>query len=111
MSAESRRHAPCPCGCLRGSLSRVWGTWPRPALGRAPYRVPAAGKPGDVAMMTSPDAWPLALRLIDHDLELFNRENPVAARIALQMPFYFEEVVRAQIDFLGRAVGGASASE
>lgn len=138
----------------------------RAALGRSPYRVPAAGKPGDVAMMTSPDAWPLALRLIGDDLELFHRENAVAARIALRMPFYspgrrtnrikaptlvqialrdtvtppavaqraaariprveiltydclhfepyldpyFDDVVAAQIDFLRRAVGEATAT-
>jgi dienelactone hydrolase len=58
------------------------------ALGRAPHRVPSAGKPGDVAMMTSSDAWPLALRLAANDLDRFYRENVVAARIALQMPFY-----------------------
>jgi pimeloyl-ACP methyl ester carboxylesterase len=58
------------------------------ALGRAPYLVPSAGKPGSVAMMTSPDAWPLALRLAANDLDRFYSENVVAARIALQMPFY-----------------------
>ena len=32
-------------------------------VGRQPYRVAAAGYPGDVAMMTSPDAAPMAIRL------------------------------------------------
>jgi uncharacterized protein len=58
------------------------------ALGRAPHRVPSVGKPGDVAMMTSSDAWPLAQRLLANDLARFDRENVVAARIALQLPFY-----------------------
>lgn len=58
------------------------------ALGRAPFCVPAAGKPGEVAMMTSPDAWPLAQRLAANDVDRFLDENRVAARIALKMPFY-----------------------
>jgi hypothetical protein len=32
-------------------------------IGREPYRVPAAGEPGSIAMMTSPDALPMAERL------------------------------------------------
>lgn len=39
-------------------------------------------------MMTSPDAWPLAQRLAANDLERFDRENVVAARIVLRMPLY-----------------------
>jgi len=58
------------------------------ALGRAPHRVPSVGKPGETAMMTSPDAWPLAQRLAANDLARFERENVVAARIALVMASY-----------------------
>jgi fermentation-respiration switch protein FrsA (DUF1100 family) len=58
------------------------------ALGRSPHRLPAVGRPGDVAMMTSPDAWPLAQRLAASDLARFERENVVAARIALLLPSY-----------------------
>lgn len=60
----------------------------RAAFGRSPHRVPSVGRPGEVAMMTSPDAWPLARRLAAHDLERFDRENLVAARIALTMASY-----------------------
>jgi len=58
------------------------------ALGRAPHRVPAVGRPGEVAMMTSPDAWPLAQRLAANDPARFERENAVAARIALVLASY-----------------------
>jgi dienelactone hydrolase len=58
------------------------------ASGRSPHRVPAVGKPGEIAMMTSPDAWPLAQRLAASDLARFRRENVVAARIALVMASY-----------------------
>lgn len=58
------------------------------ALGRPPLRVPAVGQPGEVAMMTAPDAWPLARRLAAADLARFDRENSVAARIALWMATY-----------------------
>jgi dienelactone hydrolase len=57
-------------------------------LGRSPRRVPAVGQPGEIAMMTSPDAWPLARRLAAADLDRFDRENSVAARIALWIGTY-----------------------
>ncbi|MBV9411185.1 MAG: alpha/beta fold hydrolase [Acidimicrobiia bacterium] len=56
--------------------------------GRQPYRVAAAGYPGDVAMMTSPDAAPMAIRLAGDRYEELLPENDVAARIALRVPFY-----------------------
>lgn len=58
------------------------------ALGRPPHRVPAVGRPGEIAMMTAPDAWPLVQRLVAADLARFERENVVAARIALLMATY-----------------------
>ena len=57
-------------------------------LGREPYRVAAAGYPGDLAMMTSPDAAPMAIRLAGDRYEELLAENDVAARIALRVPFY-----------------------
>ena len=57
-------------------------------FGRPPYRVAAVGKPGTLAMMTSPDAYPVAERLAGENIEKFLRENEVAARIALRLPFY-----------------------
>jgi uncharacterized protein len=57
-------------------------------FGRPPYRVAAVGKPGALAMMTSPDAYPLAERLAGDNIDKFLRENEVAARIALRLPFY-----------------------
>lgn len=60
----------------------------RAAIGREPYRVAAAGYPGDLAMMTSPDAAPMAIRLAGDLYEQLLPENDVAARIALRVPFY-----------------------
>lgn len=60
----------------------------RALLGRQPYRVAAAGYPGDLAMMTSPDAAPMAIRLAGDRYEDLLPENDVAARIALRVPFY-----------------------
>jgi dienelactone hydrolase len=57
-------------------------------FGRQPYRVAAAGYPGDLAMMTSPDAAPMAIRLAGDRYEELLPENDVAARIALRVPFY-----------------------
>lgn len=66
------------------------GVWDqcRALFGRQPYRVDAAGYPGDVAMMTSPDAAPMAMRLAGDRYEELLPENNVAARIALRVPFY-----------------------
>ncbi len=66
------------------------GLWDqiRALLGREPYRVAAAGYPGDLAMMTSPDAAPMAVRLAGDRYEELLAENDVAARIALRVPFY-----------------------
>ncbi|GAA4820643.1 alpha/beta hydrolase [Nocardioides caeni] len=60
----------------------------RAITGRQPYRVPAAGYPGEVAMMTSPDAAPMAIRLAGDRYEELLDQNDVAARIALRVPFY-----------------------
>lgn len=60
----------------------------RAMVGRRPYRVAAVGYPGDVAMMTSPDAAPMAKRLAGDRYEELLPENDVAARIALRVPFY-----------------------
>ncbi len=57
-------------------------------IGRQPYRVPAVGEPGSVAMMTSPDALPTAERLAGERYDELIAENDVAARIALRVPFY-----------------------
>lgn len=66
------------------------GVWDqlRALAGRQPYRVAAAGYPGDLAMMTSPDAAPMAIRLAGDRYEELLPENDVAARIALRVPFY-----------------------
>lgn len=60
----------------------------RAVAGRQPYRVAAAGYPGDLAMMTSPDAAPMAIRLAGDRYDELLSENDVAARIALRVPFY-----------------------
>ena len=55
--------------------------------GRTPYRMAAIGRPGDVAMMTSPGAYEQVERMGDMREELL-AENDVAARIALRVPLY-----------------------
>lgn len=57
-------------------------------VGRGPYRLPAAGVPGSVAMMTSPDAEPMVRRLAGDRVEELMCELDVAARIALRVPLY-----------------------
>jgi dienelactone hydrolase len=56
--------------------------------GRQPYRLPAVGEPGSLAMMTSPDALPMTKRLAGDRYDELLSENDVAARIALRVPFY-----------------------
>lgn len=60
------------------------GSW----FGRAPYRITAIGRPGEVAMMTSPGAYELVKAMAGDDWEQLLAENDVAARIALRVPFY-----------------------
>lgn len=57
-------------------------------LGREPHRVPAVGGPGELAMMTSPDAVPMAYRLAGEKADELMAELHVAARIALKVPYY-----------------------
>ena len=68
---------------LAGLRDQV-GDW----LGRPPYRVAAIGRPGDVAMMTSPGAADLVERMAGDRREELLAENDVAARIALRVPLY-----------------------
>lgn len=72
---------------LRLIVAGVWDQ-ARALAGREPYRVAAAGYPGELAMMTSPDAAPMAIRLAGDRYEELLPENDVAARIALRVPFY-----------------------
>lgn len=76
----------------RGLVARLIGAGlrdqARAALRREPYRVAAAGYPGELAMMTSPDAAPMAIRLAGDLYEQLLPENDVAARVALRVPFY-----------------------
>ncbi|OBH30136.1 alpha/beta hydrolase [Mycobacterium sp. E342] len=54
-------------------------------LRKPPVTVPAVGRPGDIALMTTPDAYPGYLRLVPEGEEL---TNEVAARIALKIMAY-----------------------
>jgi uncharacterized protein len=54
-------------------------------LGKPPVMVPTAGKPGEVALMTAPDAYAGYLRLVPEGAEL---RNEVAARIGLKVVTY-----------------------
>ncbi|GAB5001094.1 alpha/beta hydrolase [Mycobacterium avium] len=60
------------------------GAW----LGRQPYRVQSIGRPGEVAMMTSPGAFELVEKMAGDKHAQLLAENSVAARIALRVPFY-----------------------
>ncbi|MEZ0365561.1 alpha/beta hydrolase [Mycobacterium sp. pUA109] len=51
-------------------------------LGWSPVTVPVAGRPGEVALMTTPDAYPGYLRLVPEGGEV---PNEVAARFALKL--------------------------
>src|ERR1700753_1369560 len=51
-------------------------------FGATPVMVPTAGPPGEVALMTSPDAYPGFLALVPKGVEL---RNEVAARIGLKL--------------------------
>jgi fermentation-respiration switch protein FrsA (DUF1100 family) len=54
-------------------------------LGKAPVMIPTAGKPGEVALMNAPDAYPGYLKLMPEEVEL---PNEVAARIGLKIITY-----------------------
>jgi uncharacterized protein len=60
----------------------------RALVGREPYRVPAVGMPGELAMMSTPDAVPMTLRLAGEKADDLMSELDVAARIALRVAFY-----------------------
>lgn len=53
--------------------------------GKPPVMIPTAGMPGEVALMTAPDAYSGYLRLVPEGVEL---RNEVAARIGLKVLFY-----------------------
>ncbi|ORW95569.1 alpha/beta hydrolase [Mycobacterium sp. IEC1808] len=54
-------------------------------LGRSPVMVPAAGRPGEVALMNAPDVYPGYMRLIPEGQTV---PNEVAARFALKVAAY-----------------------
>lgn len=60
------------------------GAW----LGRPPYRVNSIGRPGEVAMMTSPGAYELVQKMAGDKFDELLADSDVAARIALRVPFY-----------------------
>lgn len=60
------------------------GAW----MGRPPRRVRSIGRPGEVAMMTSPGAYDLVLEMAGDKRDELLDDNDVAARIALRVPFY-----------------------
>jgi uncharacterized protein len=54
-------------------------------LGKAPVMIPTAGQPGEVALMTAPDAYAGYLRLVPAGVEL---RNEVAGRIGIKILTY-----------------------
>ena len=81
-------------------------------LGASPVMVPTAGNPGEVALMTAPDAYPGFLKLVPDGAEL---RNEVAARIGVTDPALPSGPARGESplpdpvlrvrDRLGRTVG------
>jgi len=63
------------------ALRDVIAAW----LGEPPVMVPTVGRPGEVALMNAPDAYPGYLALLPDGVQL---PNEVAARIALQIITY-----------------------
>ena len=57
----------------------------RARLGKPPLMIPTAGMPGEVALMTAPDAYSGYLRLVPDGVEL---RNEVAARIGVKVLAY-----------------------
>jgi pimeloyl-ACP methyl ester carboxylesterase len=57
----------------------------RARLGKPPLMIPTAGKPGEVALMTAPDAYFGYLRLVPDGVRL---HNEVAARIGIKILTY-----------------------
>ncbi|MGE2730793.1 alpha/beta hydrolase [Mycolicibacterium vaccae] len=57
-------------------------------VGAKPHRTAAIGRPGDLAMMTSPGAAELVEQMAGDRREELLAQNDVAARIALRVPFY-----------------------
>lgn len=55
------------------------------ALGRPPVMVPTAGPPGSAALMTTPDALPGYLALVDDEARAAGFVNEVAARVVLDV--------------------------
>lgn len=53
--------------------------------GKPPVMIPAVGRPGEVALMTTPDAYPGFLRLVPDGADI---PSDVAARIALKLMTY-----------------------
>ncbi|MFV8318347.1 alpha/beta hydrolase [Mycobacterium sp. 23] len=71
------------------TATRVTGLAVRDLLGarrgKPPVMIPTAGMPGEVALMTAPDAYPGYLKLVPEGVEL---RNEVAARIGLKVLIY-----------------------
>jgi dienelactone hydrolase len=63
-------------------------------LGKPPVMVPAAGRPGEVALMTTPDAYDGYLRLLPDGAEV---PNEVAARIGMKLLTYYPGRLAAKV--------------
>ncbi|WP_122440614.1 alpha/beta hydrolase [Mycobacterium attenuatum] len=72
-----------------GTVARLTALAVRDVVGavarRAPVLVPTVGKPGEVAVMTAPDAYEGYLKLVPEGVEL---RNAIAARIAMKVLSY-----------------------
>lgn len=83
--ASAFAQSPALVARLAGAAARDQvGAW----LGRPPRRVKSIGRPGEVAMMTSPGAYDLVLKMAGDKRDELLADNDVAARIALRVPFY-----------------------
>lgn len=85
--ASSARIAPF---AIRDQLNAI--------LGRKPVYVPLVGRPGDLGIMTTPDALPgLEQLIVDSNLEPDAYRQDVAARIGLKIGLYSPQRVMSKI--------------
>jgi pimeloyl-ACP methyl ester carboxylesterase len=76
-------------------------------LGAKPYHYPVVGRPGEHAMMNTPESYDGYLGLFEPDT---GWENRVPARIALQIPFYSPARAAARVQCPALVIAGLNDS-
>jgi pimeloyl-ACP methyl ester carboxylesterase len=81
----SRHRPPLPMRELLGMLVAGCRDLARAAIGASPHTVPIAGRPGELALLTAPDALDAFRELVPEDSEW---RNEAPARVIFQLPRY-----------------------